>query len=203
MDTQGYIVDHDTVRAAQQGDPQASRRIIEQLHQPLLGFIYKRLGPSWRPQLEDIAQDVFLKVFRVLDRFDHERGVRFSTWVFTMARNHCIDLLKKKRIPTVSISGRDEERGSWELEDQQGLQPERAALSSEIGARLDQALREINPEQAEVYQLRERQGWEFRDIARRMGVAEGTIKSRLHRARAALRALLADLQPSGLRAQPA
>lgn len=195
MTKDSYIVEHETVRAAQAGDAAASRLIIEQLHQPLLGFVYRLLGPSWRPQLEDIAQDVFLKVFRALDRFDHERGVRFSTWVFTMARNHCFDLLKKRRVPTVSLSAGDPERSPWDPEDAHALRPERAALSREIGARLDQALREINPEQAEVYDLRERQGWEFKDIARRMGVAEGTIKSRLHRARAALRQLLADLQP--------
>jgi RNA polymerase sigma-70 factor (ECF subfamily) len=193
------LVDHATVVRAQQGDAEACRAIIENLHQPMLGFIYRILGPNWRDQMEDIAQDVFLKIFRSIERFDVERGVKFSTWAFTFARNHCLDILKKRRLPTFSLTvneGNENAGGQRPLEDERSFGPEQMATSHEVGSRIDAALAGINREQREVFEMRERQGMEYRDIAARMGVAEGTVKSRLHRARLALRELLADLNPS-------
>jgi RNA polymerase sigma-70 factor (ECF subfamily) len=195
MDTP-HIISYEVVQRAQAGDELTSREIIEKLHQPLLGFIYRILGPSARDQKEDIAQDVFLKVFRALDRFDVNRGVRFSTWVFTFARNHCLDLLKKRRIKAFSLSrGRDDE--AIDVEDPTARDPASLAFAAEIADRIDTALQTINPEQREVFEMRERRGMDYGEIARTMGVAEGTVKSRLHRARIALRDILADINPGG------
>ncbi len=58
----------------------------------------------YRDQVEDIAQDVFLKIFRALPQFDPGRA-RFTTWIYTFVRNHCYDVLKKRRLPTTSIDG--------------------------------------------------------------------------------------------------
>ena len=80
--------------------------------------------------------------------------------------------------------------------DANARQPIRAAIGGEVGTRIDEALLSINPEQREVFEMRERGGMEYREIAERMGVAEGTVKSRLHRARIALRELLADMNPA-------
>ncbi len=99
------------IRAALDGDLQASRRIVETLHRPILATIHRYLGRRFAEEAEDVAQEIFLKVFRSLDRFDPSRGVKFTTWVFTFVRNHCLDVLKKKRIPTVSLgSAGDPER---------------------------------------------------------------------------------------------
>ncbi|MCA8958735.1 MAG: sigma-70 family RNA polymerase sigma factor [Planctomycetes bacterium] len=193
---QTNLVGNDVVQRAQAGDPEACREIIERLHQPMLGFIYRMLGPNYRDQMEDIAQDVFLKVFRSIERFEVERGVKFSTWVFTFTRNHCLDLMKKRRLKTISMSQAGEDATPRDFADEATRTPEQLAGSIEIGARIDAALASINPEQREVFELRERRGMEYTDIAKRMGVAEGTVKSRLHRARLALRELLADLAPS-------
>ena len=91
-------IDNDVVKRAQQGDEAASRIIIESMHRPILATIYRFLGSRYRPELEDIAQDIFMKVFRAIDRFDPERGVKFTTWVYTFVRNHCFDVLKKRRL---------------------------------------------------------------------------------------------------------
>lgn len=189
------IVEHEVVVRAQQGDENACREIIERMHQPMLGFIFRMLGPSYREQMDDIAQDVFLKVFRALDRFDIHRGVKFSTWVFTFTRNHCLDLLKKKRVPVFSMTSVLEDEGQRSFVDEGVLPPFQEAEGSEIGARIDSALQAINPEQREVFEMRERRGMDYTEIASLMGVAEGTVKSRLHRARLALREILADLNP--------
>jgi len=193
MDT-GNLIENDVVQRAQANDPEASRHIIETMHPPMMGFIFRLLGPRHRGQMEDIAQEVFLKVFRALDRFDVNRGVRFSTWVLTFTRNHCLDILKKKHIPVFSMSSTPFDEGPLALADEGARAPDQIANGKEIGQRIDLALREINPEQRAVFEMRERKGMEYTDIAKLMGVAEGTVKSRLHRARLALRDLLADLR---------
>ena len=163
------IIENDVVSRAQAGDEIAARQIIEKMHQPMLGFIYRILGPRYRDQMEDIAQDVFLKVFRALHRFDVDRGVRFSTWVFTFTRNHCLDLVKKKKLPTFSLTSVLDDGGQRSLEDRDQIGPEQQTQGIEIGERMDAAPQTID---------------------------EGTVKSRLHRARLALREVLADLNPS-------
>lgn len=199
MDTPN-LIELDVVVRAQQGDEAACREIIEKLHQPMLGFIYRILGHRYRDQMEDIAQDVFLKVFRAIEHFDVQRGVKFSTWVFTFTRNHCLDLLKKKRLPIFSMTSMLSDEGQRAFEDERSFRPDQAAVGNEIGQRIDDALLSINPDQREVFVMRERRGMEYSDIAARMGVAEGTVKSRLHRARLALREILEDLNPAGVAA---
>ena len=197
MTTLTYI-EPETVILAQQGDADASRSIIEDMHKPILAFAYRMLGPAYREQMEDIAQEVLLRLFRALGRFDPDRGVKFTTWAFTCVRNHCLDVLKKRRLRTVSLTagepGADE--GQWALEDHGTIQPERYAQSQEIRARVDEALARISPDQREVFVMREQKGMDYDEIATRTGVVEGTVKSRLHRARLALRGLLADLDPA-------
>ena len=189
-------IEPETVVLAQQGNEDASRSIIEDLHQPIMAFAYRMLGPGHRRDLEDIAQEIFLKVFRVLDRFDPSRGVKFTTWVFTFVRNHCLDLMKKRRLPTTSLTSANDEEGQRDPGDTGVVTPLRQAESSEIGDKLAAALEQISPEQREVFVMREQQGLDYGEIANRVGVVEGTVKSRLHRARLALRGHLAELDPS-------
>jgi RNA polymerase sigma-70 factor, ECF subfamily len=189
-------IEPELVLLAQQGDQEASRRIIEDLHQPVLAFAYRMLGPAYRAELEDIAQEIFLRLFRALNRFDTGRGVKFTTWAFTFVRNYCLDILKKRRLTMVSLTSEDDEEGQWLLEDDQAVRPERQAWSQEIRTKLDDALDQIGAEQREVFVMREQQGMDYNEIAARTGVPEGTVKSRLHRARLALRGLLAGLDPT-------
>jgi len=195
MTTLTYI-EPETVLLAQRGDQEASRRIIEDLHQPILGFAYRMLGPAYRREMEDIAQEIFLRLFRALDHFDLDRGVKFTTWVFTFVRNYCLDILKKRQFNAVSLSATGEEDGQWVLEDDRTIAPERRASSNEIRDKLTDALGKISAEQRDVFVMREREGMDYGEIANRTGVPEGTVKSRLHRARLALRGLLANLDPN-------
>ncbi len=195
MTTLTYI-EPEIVLLAQQGDQEASRRIIDDLHRPILAFAYRILGPAYRAEMEDIAQEVFLRLFRALDRFDTGRGVKFTTWVFTFVRNYCLDILKKRRLHTVSLTSGNEDEGQWLLEDDHTIGPERRAWSQEIRDKLDVALEQISDEQRDVFVMREQKGMDYGEIATRTGVPEGTVKSRLHRARLALRGLLAGLDPS-------
>jgi RNA polymerase sigma-70 factor (ECF subfamily) len=174
-----------TVAKAQSGDEQASREIVEALQRPLFAIVYRFLGSRSAADLEDLAQDILLKVFRALHTFDPARGVKFTTWVYTFARNHCFDQLKRKRVPTSSLT--DDEAGQRDLQDPGQREPAGFTLDSELGAKIEDALQRLGEEQRMVFVLREYEGLDYQEIATIMDCSIGTVKSRLFRAKAALR----------------
>ena len=185
------------MQRAQAGDELASRAIIEALHRPVLATVFRFLGPRFRPEIEDIAQDVFLKVFRAIDRFDPARGVKFTTWVYTFVRNHCFDVLKKRRVATTSLTDGQDEESQREVPDDSDLGPTRSAENRELGQKIEQALLALGEDQRMAFVLREYEGLDYGAIAQVMGVSEGTVKSRLHRAKESLRHRLAPYLRTG------
>jgi RNA polymerase sigma-70 factor (ECF subfamily) len=183
-------LDLSTVRRAQQGDEGASRTIIEELHRPVLATIHRFLGSRFNADAEDIAQDIFLKVFRSLDRFDPARGVKFTTWVYTFVRNHCFDVLKKRRVQATSLTSVSGDDGQRDVPDASPGPPS-TVENVELGKKIENALLALGEDQRMVFVLREYEGLEYGAIAQVMGVSEGTVKSRLHRAKQALRNRLA------------
>jgi RNA polymerase sigma-70 factor (ECF subfamily) len=186
------------IEAAVRGDPEASRRIVEVLHRPILATIHRFLGTSRSHEAEDVAQEVFLKVFRSLGTFEPERRVRFTTWVYTFVKNHCFDLLKKRHLPTVSVDGpaTDQGEGRWELPDPDGRKPGDSLLDEELRQLIDAALQQLSPDHRMVFILREFEQMDLKAIADVMDCNEGTVKSRLHRAKEALKDRLRPyLQP--------
>lgn len=185
-----------TVEAARRGDEAASRQIVEALHRPVLATIFRFLGPRWRRDVEDLAQEVFLKVFRALDRFDPDRA-KFTTWVYTFVRNHCYDVLKRRRVPTSSLDEQPEDGPRRDLPDRRELQPTHDAENSELGRVIGEALATLGEDQRMVFVLREYEDLDYREIAAITGVSEGTVKSRLFRAKESLRAQLAPYLEAG------
>jgi RNA polymerase sigma-70 factor (ECF subfamily) len=190
---------NDVVIAAQRGDPAASRQIIEALHRPVIATLYRFLGPAYRHETEDLAQDVFLKVFRALDRFDPGRGVKFTTWVYTFVRNHCFDVLKKRRLKTSSLSAAGPDETPRDVPDDAGRTAHEVAANAELGERIATALGTLGEDQRMVFILREYEGLDYSAIASVVGVSEGTVKSRLHRAKESLRQRLEPYLKAGSR----
>jgi RNA polymerase sigma-70 factor (ECF subfamily) len=188
----------DMVLRAQQGDEDANRAIVEGLQRPVIATIYRFLGPAYRRDVEDIAQEVFLKVFRAIQRFDASRA-KFTTWVYTFVRNHCFDILKKKKLKTTSLSavtddGHDRDR---DFADARELQPTAGAENTELGRRIGEALATLGEDQRMVFVLREYEQLDYREIAEITGVNEGTVKSRLFRAKESLRKQLEPYLETG------
>ncbi|MFQ5505167.1 MAG: RNA polymerase sigma factor [Planctomycetota bacterium] len=181
----------DLIQRAVERDQKACREIVETLHRPVLATIYRFLGRRSVEEVEDIGQEIFLKIFRSLERFDPGRGVKFSTWVYTFVRNHCFDVLKKRRISTVSLHSPETEQKDWELEDRNLRKPAERTLDRELGSQIESALQSLTEEHRMVFVLREYQQMDLKSIARVMDCSEGTVKSRLHRAKAAMRRKLA------------
>lgn len=190
-------LDHKVVTRAQAGEEDACRTIIEVLHRPVLATIYRFLGSRFQPDLEDIAQDIFLKLFRSIERFDLDRGVKFTTWTYTLVRNHCFDVLKKRRVKTTSLTVVDDEDKQRDLADEAAPQPSPTLEARELGRKIEEALSLLGEDQRMVFVLREYEGLEYGAIAQVMDVSEGTIKSRLHRAKEALRTRLAPYLRTG------
>ena len=186
-----------TIARAQAGDQAACREIIDALHRPVIATIYRFLGARYRTEVEDIAQEVFLKIFRSIERFDPERGVKFSTWIYTFVRNHCFDVLKKRRLQTVSMAPRADDEGSIEVPDPATPQPAAAVENEELGRKIEEALAGLGEDQRMAFVLREYEGLDYVSIAQVMGVSEGTVKSRLHRAKEALRHRLSPYMRTG------
>ena len=184
------------IERAQSGEEDACRDLISALHRPVLATIYRFLGSRYRPEYEDIAQDIFLKLFRSIERFDPDRGVKFTTWTFTFVRNHCFDILKKRRVKTTSITGPEDDKPR-EILDPAARQPDAGLETSELGERIESALAGLSEDQRMAFILREYEGLEYNVIASVMEVSEGTIKSRLHRAKEAMRQRLAPYLRTG------
>lgn len=168
------------LRRATAGDPVARQAIVH-VHGPWVFALCRRLCPD----PEDAYQEVWVKVFGALDRFDVEAADRLRPWIGTIARRHLIDRHRRAAV-----------RGVPEPPDalpDPGPTPERLAHRSELREQLEAALAQLPFDQRAVIVLHDVHGVPLAQLAEEHEVALGTIKSRLHRGRAQLAALLRSL----------
>ena len=135
----------------------------------------------------DLAQEAFFRAWRGLSGFQFESA--FSTWLFRLTSNVCLDWLRaKKRRPTVSLTTLDDEGEEVQLEIRDpGKGPEELLLAAEDRKALAKALNELPVEYREILTLRAINDLSYEEISRILNLREGTVKSRLSRARLALR----------------
>ena len=177
--------DPSVVERARSGDLEAFREIVEAFQEPIYKTVYRLVGRRFARDVEDITQEIFVKIFRAIDQFDPERGVKLSTWIFTFVKNHCFDVLKKRRLETVSLEGSDDFRTGLSSADLTG--PSDALANRELGDQIAAAVDKLPEEQRMAFILRQYEGLPYEEIARVMSCSEGTIKSRICRAKEALR----------------
>jgi RNA polymerase sigma-70 factor (ECF subfamily) len=156
------------------GDTSEFRKLVEQFHQPVFRFARNLIGDEH--DAEDITQEVFLAAFNHLASY---RAVRasFQTWLFTIARNRCVNYLKRKRplIDRDVIASTQHTANSDE------------SARSEFWICLDKALDALPIEQKTAFVLAEIEGLPYADIAQIEQTTLGTVKSRIHRAKQHLR----------------
>lgn len=139
----------------------------------------------------DITQEVFLRAWKNLDSFRGDSSL--STWLYRVTSNLCVDFARKKAAEGMPSSIDDEESPAADLADPSRItQPEAAAENSELREELQFALAQLSEEHRRVVLLRDVAGMTYTDIARTLGLEEGTVKSRLARARAGLRKILLE-----------
>lgn len=177
------------VTRARQGDVEAFRALLEAFEKPIFQTVYRLVGGRFPNEVEDITQDIFLKIFRSLDKFDADRGVKFSTWIYTFVKNHCFDVLKKRRVSMVPLDpgGPNDDGGPRHQPDAGSPTPGVEALNGELNRHIAGAVERLPADQRLVFVLRAYEGLDYREISQVAGCTEGTVKSRLYRAKEALR----------------
>jgi len=170
------------VEQALEGSQEAYRLLLELYQRPVFSIVVRMVRD---PALaEDLTQETFVKAFRALGTFDRSR--KFSSWLFTIAHNTTIDHVRRKRLPTVSLepAGDDEEGGSLAfLAVATDPSPDQHPVHSELAAALELALSGLRAEYNEVLVLRFQEGLSYEEISEITGLALGTVKTHLFRAR--------------------
>ena len=190
-------LDAATLRDVVRGDRAAARVLVDLYQVRVFAMVSRMLAGRGRATIEDVAQDTFLAVFRRLPGFDPAGTARLSTWILTIAARRSIDELRRQR-PTLLASGALESTGdggaAW---DRSTARPDDRARRRELGAAIEAAIAELSPELRAAFLMREYHGLEYTEIADALGIDLGTVKSRLSRARAALRERLAEVRHDG------
>jgi RNA polymerase sigma-70 factor (ECF subfamily) len=174
------------------GDEAACAELVATHHRMVFGLALHLLGD--RDEALDLSQEVFLRVFRTLSRFRGQSALR--TWIYRIvinqARNRQRWWRRRHRSEQVSLDEHVQQFG--DMESTRDVLPDRLLASKETAARIWQALDRLPFDQRTALILREVDGLRYEEIAFSLGVAVGTVKSRLTRARQALRADLLGLR---------
>jgi RNA polymerase sigma-70 factor (ECF subfamily) len=175
-------LDEVTLHRARRGEAGAFRSLVLCYQGAVASFLWRMGGArATRAWAEDLAQETFLRVYRGLPGFRSDGPARLSTWILTIATHVALKDLRRLRLPFVPLGRRD------------AASEERADAGAErraLGRLLARALGRLSPEHRAVFLLREAHELTLEEVARALAIEVGTVKSRLSRAKAALRAAL-------------
>lgn len=177
--------------AAQQGQPGAFDAVMAAYETRVMRQCQRR-GLS-TDEAADVTQDVFLKAYRWMDRYEHQNA--FSTWLYRITENACIDYCRKRSrrqsvmqpIP-VGADGHEHEYAGA------GRDPEAMLEAGEVSDQIHAAIAALAPILREAFLLKEQQGLRYEQIATELGCSLGTVKSRIYRARQELMERLGHLR---------
>src|SRR5947209_2655210 len=173
------------------GEERAFSELVTRYQTRLLNFVYRTIGD--RERAEDLVQEVFIRVYRHLHRFD--RSKKFSTWAYTIASNLAKNELRNRsRNPLVLFQTM---RGSSSEEDDRPLQfedktsrPDDLYRKRHLRQLVDETVSALPEHHRQVFVLRELEGKSYEEIAEITHCNLGTVKSRLNRARTAFAAII-------------
>ena len=171
-----------TLSRAQRGEESAWRALVERYQRPVFALLSRMLSPVARRDLvEDLAQETFVRAFRALPGFDRAAAGRFSSWLLTIATRLALDTLRQRRAPHESLR-------AAHLQVAGATRPDRRLLAEILTCAVDR----LSPDHRAVILLREVHGLDYEEIAGALAISVGTVRSRLSRARAELRAELGE-----------
>lgn len=167
------------IQQTRQGDAEAFARLVEAYQTPVYNLAYRMLGNA--AEAEDAAQETFIRAYTRLDTYDPAR--KFSSWLLAIASHYCVDVLRRRRINYLSL---DDLPPMIELAMPPTTQPEQVVVRRQDASAVQELLNALSPDYRTPVILRYWYDMSYREIAETVGVSEGTIKTRLHRARARL-----------------
>lgn len=164
------------------GDHGSRERLFELLwrrYQKRLTFFVRYMV---KDNAEDLFQEIMLKVYQNLHKY--KPLYSFNTWIYVIARNHCLNFLNKRELITVNMDNETADH----LSAGNCHTPENQTLNKEFHHTIDSILRKFNDDNRQIAFLYFFEGMKNRDIARVMDIPTGTVKSRLHKIRENLKA---------------
>ena len=178
--------DADLVRRCLTGDEQAYRELIERYQRQVYSVALRMVR---RPEdAEDVTQETFVRMFRALSRYDPTRP--FAAWLFTIASRLCIDHIRRRKVSPISLTQRERDSNEeYEIEvEDPGLRPDEVAAHAEESRRAEALIDSLPPHYRIVVVLRHVEDLSYEEIAESLHLPLGTVKARIHRARALLKA---------------
>ena len=195
MSNRADISDEALMIRYQRGDKGAFTALVRRHQGALFNFALRQLRVQ--SVAEDVVQEAFVRVVQNAADFKHE--ARFTTWVYTITRNLCIDQLRKRALRKHASldDSKTGEEGDPTLGEQTAdsrASVEREATGTELKARIARAVDELPDDQREVFLMREVANLPFKEIAEITGVPENTVKSRMRYALERLQEALAEYE---------
>ena len=182
------------IKRAADGDQEAFEAIFRTYERLIYNSVKARIGNE--NDSLDIAQDVFIKIWRYIATY---RGdCRFSTWIYRICTNACLDFLRRDRVWAASalpsyIDKAGDEVTVEPCDNSTSSSPEAFAVQRETSNNVRSAIDRLSPEQREIILLRDIEGYGYEEISSMLNLGIGTVKSRISRARLHLKELLSDV----------
>jgi RNA polymerase sigma-70 factor, ECF subfamily len=180
-----------------QGDTAAFTALVEKYKQPVMNLAARTLRDQ--TEAEDLAQNVFVQVFKSAARY--QTTAKFSTWLFTIARNLCLNEIRRRsRHPAESLDANrpdTENPAPIQIEDRRSEPPPDLLLRSELEQKVDQALAELPENQRTALLLCRQEELSYDEIAEVLGCSLSATKSLIHRGRETLKQKLKPYLATG------
>jgi RNA polymerase sigma-70 factor, ECF subfamily len=185
--TPDALSDEDLARSFCAGNVQSFEELVRRYAKPMFNFAYRMTGNY--AEADDIAQDVFLQVYRSLPaaRLD----LPFKPWLYVIARNKCLDFLKRRRPVSFSVLEGDQGDSPIDSVADQDPLPEDVLERADLQRILREAVLALPERYREVVSLRYAAGLSFAEIGRALNLPENTVKTQFQRAKSMLRRQLA------------
>ncbi|HEY5535320.1 MAG TPA: sigma-70 family RNA polymerase sigma factor [Ignavibacteria bacterium] len=178
------------IKQALGGKQNAYERLMKKYAGYTRNLIFRMI--TNREDVEDLTQEAFIKAFNSLDKFDNQFA--FSTWLFKIATNNCIDYIRKKKLNTYSIDkeiSTDEDDMKFEIPDSENL-PDKEIIDKQRKKILANAIERLPARYKTVILMRHRDDMEYEEIAKKLKLPIGTVKAHIFRGRELLNKYLKD-----------
>lgn len=178
------------IKSALAGEQGSYDKLMKKYYNLIQSLVYRMIFN--KEDVEDLTQEAFIKAFNSLHKFDREFA--FSTWLYKIATNNCIDYLRKKKLTTFSIdkeiSSEDDDL-RFEIPDEE-QKPDKRVMNEQREEIIKQAIEGLPEKYRKVILLRHKEEKDYEEIAEELDIPLGTVKAHLFRARELLNKFLKD-----------